>query len=91
MLSPLRSLGRKFWDLRNTLIDIFFLAFLAALHFPLWLNIFLHVRNGWFGAGDVFVAACLFWASWGAFKRFGVPYGSALLGAMVAAYFQSSR
>jgi hypothetical protein len=70
-------------------MDIFFLTFLAALHFRFWLSVFRNLRNGWFGEGDVFVAACLLLANWFAFKRFGVPYGSALLGAMVAAYYEA--
>lgn len=89
MSDLLRSLGSKFRGVGNVFIDVAFHASLAALYFRFWLDVFQHFRSGSLGEGDVFVAALLLLGNGFAYKRYGLPYGSALLGAMMAAYLTS--
>lgn len=90
MPNVLCSLTSKLRKVGDSLVEVILHASLWALNFRLWLSIFQNVRNGWFGVGDVFVGVSLLIGLWLAYKRLGLAYAGALLGTMLAAYFQSS-
>ncbi|RTG98228.1 hypothetical protein CSW25_07980 [Thermus scotoductus] len=88
MPNVLRSLRERF----RTLVDIAFYSSLAALQFKLWLSVFDDLfRNERLETGDVFVVFCLLLTLWFAYRRIGLPYASALLGMIWAAYLQSGH
>jgi hypothetical protein len=88
MSNLLRSLSERLW----TLVDIAFYSSLAALQFKLWLSVFDNLfRNGRLETEDVFVMFLLLLTLWFAWRRIGLPYASALLGIIWAAYLQSQR
>ncbi len=88
MSNVLRSVSAKL----RTLVDVAFYSSLAALQFKLWLSVFDNLfRNGRLETGDVFVVFFLLLALWFAWGRIGLPYASALLGIIWAAYLQSQH
>jgi hypothetical protein len=88
MSNLLRSLSERL----RTLVDIAFYSSLAALQFKLWLSVFDNLfRNGRLETEDVFVMFLLLLSLWFAWRRIGLPYASALLGIIWAAYLQSQR
>jgi len=88
MPNVLRSLNRVL----VTLIDTAFYSSLIVLQFKLWLSVFdSYFRDSRLETGDVFVVFALLLALWFAYRRIGLPYASALLGIIWAAYFQSQR
>ncbi|TFU27193.1 hypothetical protein E0687_02200 [Thermus tengchongensis] len=86
-----RSLTSNLRSLGNSFVEVVLHASLWALNFRLWFSFFHNARNGWFGVGDVFVGFALLLGLWLAYRRHGLAYAGALLGAMLAAYLQLFR
>lgn len=79
--------GRSF----HALMDVVLYASLTSLNFNLWLYVFRSIRSDGFGVGDAYIVVCLLLILWFAYKRTGLPYASALLGIIWAAYRQSQH